>query len=326
MRKINRVITIGAAGKFLLIMNLCPVAIASDGADVNKSFEQLRDCDICSEIIILPPGKYMMGATEEEFKGHDKYKYIYKMESPRHEVYVKSFGIARFDVTRQQFEVFAKETGFDGKGCKIFNGKTWVFDTDANWKNPGFKQTGQDPVVCVSWNDAQEFIAWLNLKITNKNTQNYRLPTEAEWEYAARAGTVTPTYWGNDSLNQCKFANTRDLSAKDLDPETPYVNCEDGYVETSPVGAFQPNAWGLFDMLGNVNQWVLDCWYFDYSASTSAAMDTARKALGTGCDERRARGAGWSAIPINVRAASRSGFIFNTRISYLGFRLAVDLQ
>ena len=308
-------------GILLLIMVPTANAMASGTKNSLQPFEHFQDCDVCSEMIALPSGKYMMGATEAEFSGTDQNRSMYFDETPRHETVVKSFALAKFDVTKKLFKIFADETGFRGKGCQIFNGKEWVNDANADWENPGFVQTEQDPVVCVSWSDAQKFIAWINSKTASRTSQKYRLPTEAEWEYAARAGTVTPMYWGSDHTKQCEFENTRDLSKERVNPVGPYANCDGGYVGTSPVGSFRSNPWGLFDILGNVHQWVSDCNVIGYAAPPP----TNPEAMAVSCSFRRARGGSWASIPIGVRAASRAGYKINTRESVIGFRLAADL-
>lgn len=272
---------------------------------VRDAFTHFRDCDVCSEMVFLPAGEYLMGATEEEFKGEDQYRFMYLGETPRHKVNIKSFEIAKFSVTRKQFGMFASETGFDGKGCKIFNGRKWILDSNASWKNPGFKQTDQDPAVCISWDDAQKFIAWIDLKISNNTGEHFRLPTEEEWEYAARAGTATSSYWGGNSFEQCKYENARDSTARLLDPSVPFVECNDGYITTAPVGSFRPNPWGLFDMLGNAYQWISDCSSLGYSDGSIAVAREGVKMYG--CSSRVLRGASWASIPIAVRSANRGG-------------------
>lgn len=276
-----------------------------------------RDCDGCSEMVVLPSGKYMMGATDEEFRGVEKkYQVMYGDEVPRHEEHVASFAIAKFAVTRGQFAVFAKETGFQGQGCEIFNGKTWVNDAKADWQNPGFKQTENDPVVCVSWNDAQNYIAWLNSKLRRTTETAYRLPTETEWEYAARAGTATAAYWGNNPRDQCQCENARDESARLLDPAIDHASCTDGYVYTAPVGTFKPNPWGLYDMLGNTTQWVQDCSRFGYYGPVNLAVSP------IACKYRVLRGTSWAGVPASVRSAMRAGMPANIRDSHYGLRLA----
>ena len=305
---------------FLLISVLSVSVWASDVRPF-RPFEHFRDCDVCSEMVVLPSGKYMMGATEEEFKGKDQYRFMYTDETPRHEVRVASFALAKFDVKKREFSIFANETGFRGKGCHIFNGKEWITDSNADWKNPGFRQTDNDPVVCVSWDDAQKFIAWLNSKLPKEITRKYRLPTEEEWEYAARAGTVTATYWGDNAQDQCKYENTRDLTASFLDLRAPHADCTDGYVYTSPAGTFKPNPWGLFDMLGNVQKWVENCPDVGYPRPP---ITVATKPYS--CGTRALRGASWASIPIGVRSAARGAMASSTRESIFGFRLAVDLS
>ncbi|WP_081935924.1 formylglycine-generating enzyme family protein [Burkholderia sp. 9120] len=306
---------------FLIILIFTSNAMASDKGVAKNNFENFRDCDVCSEMIVLPSGKYMMGATEEEFRGHDRYAFMYAVESPRHEAYVKSFAIARFDVTRKQFAAFAEATGFTGKGCYIFDGKEWLFDTHADWKNPGFRQTDLDPVVCVSWSDAQKFISWVNARLQTSKAAIYRLPSETEWEYATRAGTTTPTYWGVNPVDVCVYENTRDQSARALDATAPIADCTDGYVETAPVGSFRPNPWGLFDTLGNVSKWMADCYQISYWNFSSVPLPKSEA-----CALRSIRGASWATIPITTRAAGRNGLPPDKRDSSVGFRLAADLK
>lgn len=296
---------------------LISISATADGrAEHGSQLEHFRDCDECSEMIVIPSSDYQMGATKDEFQGvAKKFQFMYDMETPRHVVQVKSFALARFDVTRKQFAVFAIETGFSGKGCRIFKHTNWQFDPDANWQNPGFAQVENDPVVCVSWNDAQQYISWLNSKFAG--VHHYRLPTEEEWEYAARAGTTVPMYWGNNRQEQCKYENARDNSASVLDPDVPTASCDDKYIWTAPVGSFKPNPWGLYDMLGNTEQWVADCSASDYRAQSTQSANACRGHI--------LRGASWASIPIAVRAAKRSGNPANSRNSTHGFRLAASL-
>ncbi|MEZ0600821.1 formylglycine-generating enzyme family protein [Paraburkholderia sp. IW21] len=305
-------------GRIILPAAFCLASVASEGKETLDALKHFKDCDVCSEMVVIPAGEYMMGARKEDFEGERNYTFRYADETPLHPVSIKSFGIAKFDVTRKQFSVFAKETAFDGRGCSVYNGKWWWPSSRADWKNPGFTQSDDDPVVCVSWADAQKFIAWLNSKAPAGKIGKYRLPTEAEWEYAARAGTVARTYWGGARSEQCKYANTRDISARDLDPEAPYVNCEDGYVETSPVGSFRPNSWGLYDMLGNAYQWVSDCFKFTYSTDPEDLHFP-------DCSKKTARGASWATIPTGVRSSVRHVYKTEARDSTVGFRIAVDL-
>ncbi len=282
-----------------------------------------RGCSHCSEMMIIPSGDFMMGATKEEFAGFmDRYSIFYSDETPLHKVHVQEFALAKADVTRAQFSVFVKDTGFKATGCQVYDGKTAHFDENADWRNPGFVQTEDDPVVCVSWNDAKRYIGWLNKKLHKQSHVVYRLPTEAEWEYAARAGTEGKTYWADTRLDTCKFANVRDQSVNVVDPSAPHVECNDGFVYTSPVGMFAPNSWGLFDMLGNVYQWVEDCQHVGYSMPPLAGASLATP----NCALRIRRGASWATIPFGIRSASRTGVKIDSRDNTHGFRLAADIQ
>lgn len=303
----------------VLILVMLPVVV-SNAASVDEKLKTFRDCDQCSEMVIVPSGSYMMGATESEFVGQNQYEYMHINETPRHRVDVMSFAIARYAITRKQFSVFASETGFVGKGCLTFNGNRWIDDEKADWSNPGFHQTDRDPAVCISWTDAQLFLKWINTKKDPHRIGDYRLPTEEEWEYAARAGTVGPMYWGSDRSQQCEFENGRDMAAEALDPSAPHVDCNDGFVETAPVGSFKPNPWGLYDMLGNTSQWLSDCPNIGYSAPPIVTFDAAAPE----CPTRAMRGGSWATIPIGVRSANRQADKPKNRASDGGFRLAID--
>jgi formylglycine-generating enzyme required for sulfatase activity len=156
-------------------------------------------------------------------------------------------------------------------------------------------------VVCVNWNDAQAYAKWLS----EKTGQGYRLPSEAEWEYAARAGSTTARYFADDTI--CEFANVRDRSAKQIYSAGQFFDCDDGFVHTAPVGTFPPNGFGLYDVLGNVWQWVEDCWTPSYAgapADGSASWST---------NER-------GAYTLGFRASSPPGWRFDV----FGFRVARD--
>jgi formylglycine-generating enzyme len=305
----------------VLVSLVVALAFITPVSAESVALKTFKDCDECSEMVVLPAGKYMMGATKEEFEGQPRqYQSFYDSESPRHAVDVKSFAVGRYHVTRGQFAVFAKETGFRGKGCRTIRRNRWADAFTADWQDPGFPQTENDPVVCVSWDDAQQYIAWLNKRLAGKTAHRYRLPTEQEWEYAARAGTTTPMYWGTSRHEQCVYENARDQTALVLDPDAPVAPCNDHFLFTSPAGSFKPNPWGLYDMLGNALQWMSNCSSETYTPAPAVF------ALPDGqCRSRKLRGASWADIPIGVRAAARVGDQSDKRNSTQGFRLVVGL-
>ena len=161
----------------------------------------------------------------------------------------------------------------------------WEKQADHHWRNPGFIQTDQHPVVCVSWRNAQAYVKWLS----RETGKTYRLLSEAEWEYVARGGTKTSRYWGEDVVGQCRHANGLDRSAKNRYPKWKAVECDDGAVHTSAVGQYKANGFGLHDVSGNVWEWVADCWNGHYNG---APADGSAWTSGH-CDRRVVRGGSW---------------------------------
>ena len=173
-------------------------------------------------------------------------------------------------------------------------------DPKYTWQNAGFEQTDEHPVVNVSWNDAVAFIAWLS----RKEGKTYRLPTEAEWEYACRAGTTTRYVFGDDPEGLAAFGNIADGTAKEKYPEwTSAIAARDGYVYTAPVGRYRPNAWGLFDMHGNVWEWCSDGYDADYYKESPVDDPPGVSQAAS----RVIRGGGWGCYPRYARSAYRSG-------------------
>ncbi|MEW7977744.1 MAG: SUMF1/EgtB/PvdO family nonheme iron enzyme [Candidatus Sedimenticola endophacoides] len=226
-------------------------------------------CPVMPAMVAIPGGGFTMGGHEEN-------------EKPRHTVTIKPFRLGRYEVTFDEWDR-CYQTG----GCS---------------RNPGSEGwgRGQRPVINVSWNDVQDYIDWLN----EKTDGEYRLPSEAEWEYAARAGSKGEYSWGN-SIN-CSKANYG------------YNDC--GISETVEVGSYKKNAFGLYDMHGNVWEWTEDCWNGNYRGAP--ANGSAWK--GGDCSDRMFRGGSWSDPPENLRAAYRNWTTRGNLGSNLGFRLAQD--
>ena len=174
---------------------------------------------------------------------------------------------------------------------------------------------GRRPVINVSWEDVQAYVAWLS----SETGEEYRLLSESEWEYVARAGTQTARHWGASSSGQCGYANGYDRTGeqkRDLDWDP--ISCSDGHADTAPVGSFQPNAFGLYDVLGNVWEWTDDCWNGSYAG---APTDGSPWASGD-CTLRVLRGGSWDYRPDNLRSAYRSRNSAGYRDFSIGFRLA----
>ncbi|MCA9125370.1 MAG: SUMF1/EgtB/PvdO family nonheme iron enzyme, partial [Planctomycetales bacterium] len=183
------------------------------------------------------------------------------------------YAVGRFEVTRAQF---ARSGVVAGKGCFSMRGTKWEQRDDADWQDPkfpdGFKQASNHPVVCVDWNAAQSFLKWLDTRQSGGPANAYRLPSEAEWEYSARGGTKGTWFWGSSANDACTYANVADRSFDKHYPGATTFDCSDDHVFTAPVGGgqvgegyrFKANAFGLYDMLGNVWEWTQDCYEESY--------------------------------------------------------------
>ena len=278
-----------------------------------------RDCSNgCPEMVVVPQGRFTMGVPAgeenlpEPYSGHSV---------PQHLVTIRHrFAIGKFDVTRDEYAQFVAETHRpDPDSCTTVeaSGNGFIV-TNGNWHSTGFPQTGKDPVVCVSWDDAQAYVAWLSAKTGHV----YRLPTEAEWEYAARAGTTTARYFSDSPAEFCRYTNVGDLDYGEQHPgDSGYLACRDGYVFTSPVGSFPPNQFGLYDMLGDVMNMTEDCWNANYSG---APIDGAAWLTGE-CSRRVVHGGSWDMDLRAVRSAMRRALPTSKRNTTLGFRVARTL-
>ena len=284
---------------------------------------RFRDCPLCPEVVVIPAGAFTMGSPESE-TGR------FKNEGPQHQVTIaRAFAMGLHDVTVGEYRRFARATHRATPiGCRIYDEKTFL-ESDLvrirgkNWQRPNFRQTDQHPVVCVTWDDANAYVGWLNTQVRGRAGAAgvpgaYRLPSEAEWEYAARAGTTTPFYWGSDMRrDQANYGPDEPRFA-------PVAIGADRWKYTSPVGSFPPNAFGLYDMAGNVWQFTLDCWHDSYDgAPTDGSARTDGK-----CDERAVRGGSWFKPPTGERSAKRGqGKVVDLQGNHeIGFRVVRELN
>ena len=195
----------------VIIVALRGAAFAGPDVQARQAGQVFRDCSDCPEMVVIPAGSFLMGSSEaettevlESFPSDETEvdKLSLATEHPQHLVTIAgSFAMGKYPVTRREFAAFVQETGYSTSGgCTLFANHKYERRVDAGWQAPGFTQTDRDPVVCVSWHDAQAYVAWLNNKLRGqtptKDDGPYRLPSEAEWEYAARAGTQTVRWWG----------------------------------------------------------------------------------------------------------------------------------
>ncbi len=242
-------------------------------------------------MVVVPAGQFVMGSPPSE-TGR------YEDEGPPHLVTIaKPFAVGKYEVTFNEWEACVRD-----KSCATVKDDTG---------------RGRRPVIKVNYGQAIGYAEWL----ADKTGKKYRLLSEGEWEYAARAGSDKTRFWGNSPDRACLFANVDDLSLKRKFSRLTGHECDDGYPDTSPVGSFAPNAFGLHDMLGNVREWVEDCYNKTYDGAP-----TDGRVWATGdCSRRVNRGGSWGSDPAGVRSARRYGIRPTVRNLILGFRVARKL-
>jgi len=274
-----------------------------------------QDCETCPEMVVLPAGDFMMGSPASELGRVD-------VEGlPRRVVIPKRIAIGKFEVTVEQMSIFMTETGMSiGGSCRrLVNPErsppTWSAP-EVSLEHPGYETTGSHPAVCISWHEAQSYVAWLQ----RRTGKAYRLPTEAEWEYAARAGTTTRYSSGNDESAICAYARFADLSSQFGWHDA----CHSELVAygAAPVGSLKPNPWGVFDMHGNVWEWVEDCWTPN---PLEIPVDGSAFTRPGNCEIAVMRGGSFSSSSLMVRSAIRSPMRTAQHYFNTGLRVALTL-
>ena len=272
------------------------------------------------EMVTIPGGKFTMGGDKQR-------------EQPKHPVTIRPFKLAKYEVTVKEFRQFIEATGHKTRNvCWIWQEVTKDHDwginrLEGNWQTPKYAPSDDHPVMCVTWEDANAYAGWLG----KKTGKAYRLPTEAEWEYAARAGSTTTYFFGNDPEQFCEYGNVLDKRgtralARDYKVYREGVSCDDGAEYTNVVGQYKPNAFGLYDMLGNVDEYVQDCEHLDY---TGAPADGSAWSQGCSTDNPMVieRGGSYGSRGTTARSAYR-GHAGPDNPSALGegFRLAESVD
>jgi formylglycine-generating enzyme required for sulfatase activity len=268
-----------------------------------------RDCPECPQMQLVPAGTGTFGSADDDPLGRPD-------EKPRRSVSVDAFEVGRYEITRAQYDAFVRATRYPvGTNCLTDRAKRgdWQYDAHTTYLDPGFSQPDDHPVACVSYDDALAYVAWLN----SRTRGGYRLLTESEWEYVARAGSDTTWPWGGDPAAGCRLANGFDqttlaaYSGMDTSgyPRFDPLPCSDGWLNTSPVGVLAPNAFGIYDMIGNVSEWV--------SNDPSRPGDPA---------QRIAKGGSWGTLAHNLRSAERFPYAAAHRDDSIGIRVARERE
>ena len=290
-----------------------------DGARCLKTGEVFSDCTDCPEMIVVPAGKFIMGAPETETGS-------LASERPARTVTIaRPFAISRYEVTRKEFESYlARENRKLEKGCTDLpvNAAGRVeqrFQAAWSWEDPGYSQTSFHPVVCVSWTEAREFVEAL----ARTTSHPYRLPTEAEWEYAARAGSQSRFFFGDAEGQLCDYGNVYDAGSNRAAPGRTLVPCKDYALQSNVVGTYKPNAFGLYDTIGNVWEWVADCSQPSYADAPTGGTAVEKPS----CTRRIARGGSFGSHGGNARSANRwLNHTESIRMLHVGFRVARALD
>ena len=307
------------------ILGLAPVANLSFAADAPaKPGAVFKDCPTCPEVVVIPPGSIIQGRNRNDVAEPVRF------EGPPHKVTIGySFAVGKTEVTTGQFKEFVEATSYvTNDTCNIWDGKKAFPTPNTGWRNPGYGRPAADnePGACLSWQDAEAYIKWLSAKTGHK----YRLLSESEWEYVARAGTGTSMFtWGENPEDACKTANVSDLASKNTKPPLiprtfPPVNCNDGYPFIAPAGALQPNAFGVYDMIGSVWEWVQDCYVMPYPANTPT--DGSAYVGPEGCDRRASKGGSWGSAIDRQNPTFRGRDPVTLVSQVFGFRIARDLK
>jgi formylglycine-generating enzyme required for sulfatase activity/DNA-binding winged helix-turn-helix (wHTH) protein len=279
-----------------------------------------KDCDVCPLMVELAPGAFTMDSPENE-------PHRSLTEGPQRRVVIpKRFAVGAHEVTVDQFASFVAETGYAvGERCEVINmaalkGPTTNVEWDtiaASFRRPGFEVSGLHPAVCVNWHDAKAYVTWL----ARRTVKPYRLASEAEWEYAARAGTSASFSFGDDESDLCQYGKFADLASRF--PWGGICRGAAGPYGTAPVGSFKPNPWGLFDVHGNAWEWVEDCWKSrlpDGPTDGSAWLQSGR------CEVGVIRGGSFASGLQRVRSAYRASLQAARRQYHVGFRVALSLE
>jgi len=273
-------------------------------------------------MVVVPAGNFMMGSPDNEDGRSSN-------EGPRHRVtFRRGFAISETEVSVGQFREFIEATGYRTDAERAGWSRTYDADTGridrengVTWEDDYRGNTASDdlPVIHVSWNDANAYADWL----AEQTERDYRLPSEAEYEYALRAGSQTMYWWGEGTPDDVveNLTGDGDVSPTRRRWNVAFSNYRDGYFGPAPVGSFEPNPFGVYDMGGNVMSWVEDCWHDSYARAPSDGTAW----VNPGCERRVLRGGNWSASPEMVRSAFRLASSNDSRDARVGFRVARDL-
>ncbi|MCR9271130.1 MAG: SUMF1/EgtB/PvdO family nonheme iron enzyme [Hyphomonadaceae bacterium] len=276
----------------------------------SNGFRVFTDCSFCPEMIEIPAGTFEFGSPRsEQLRDPDEAPAVTT-------VIADAFSVSKYEITVAQFAEFVNDTGYSPPGrCRISNGvSSWEWVDGLNYRSPEIATSADHPVTCIDWYAARAYAVWL----TQKTGFRYRLLTEVEWEYAAKGEFKSAGFVQSENKSLCDVANFADA---ETNYDWRYDACSDGYAMTSPVGALLPNEFGLHDMLGNVWEWVEDC--YDFDREPDALPFTSKNYLF--CTAGVTKGGSWSSYPSRVRIAKRNNYSRSFASDVHGFRVARNI-
>ena len=307
-----------------IFLTVCTTTLAGDVQ--NDSGSMFRDCRNCPDMVWLSGGTFIKGSPQDEegrsedSRNHDEDDMVGPGGS-QVSVTVPPFALGAYEVTNKQFSAFVADSGYEMPGgciADLLGDGSWGSHPEAAWNNTGQLFEDDFPASCIDWNAATAYTRWLSLK----TGANYRLATESEFEYALRAGSTTRYHFGDDIEDWCQYGNVPDASFNTLYPEKFTTQCDDGYVSLAPVGQFEPNGFGLYDMTGNVWEWLQDCYEYSYANVPTDGSALVKE----DCIARSLRGGSWGYDLPSLRSADRSDDPPAALYDGLGFRVARDLD
>ena len=291
-------------------------------ASAAAASQYLQDCEICPQLVRIEPGEFRMGSPDDEIIPPNVPQERIVEERPAHQVRIDyPFAIGRYELTVAQFTAFALATGFQSAGCFVLRGKAWKFERDASWRAPGFPVDGNYPATCLSSDDFGAYLQWLSVKTGHQ----YRIPTEAEWEYVARLGQgdePTPELLGVAACDRVNGADAAFGRTYVAQWKPGLFACDDGYAAAAPVGTYKPNKLGMYDVLGNLSEWTQDC----AGGTHAGAPGDGSVHLVENCTSHVLKGGSWSGGPGFLRPAIRGGFPIELRGDGHGLRVLRELQ
>jgi formylglycine-generating enzyme required for sulfatase activity len=339
----------------LLLLSCSPTSSAPQNQ--REPLSTFKDCEHCPEMVVLPRGSYLMGSSDADIK---LLGYPDDWTRPQHEVEIDyTFAIGRYEVTVDELAAYVADTGAKvGGDCavRMVEHGEWgmkykgtlhpasdqardspfiAIITDGSYAQPGLPVSGNQPASCISRNEIKQYLAW----VSKKTGKHYRLPSEAEWEYAYRAGTATFAFFGNDLSKTCSYANFADGNSGFQVGMMAPCSEKQKPVWTAAVGSYKPNPWGLYDMAGNVQEMVEDCVHESYDGAPADGSPWSK----AGCREFVTRGGDFEHTARSMGAIERLlvGYVqgegslspvwteakaTDVRTNFIGFRVAVSLD